>query len=271
MRIALIARPQWENSRPAFATGSRLISAPLQLLQCVDPDPQPLEAMKRTTSPWVVFTSPASVQAMDQWIEGTGVNPIMLPAMRLAAVGSGTRGAMLEMAEHRKMDGTFAWPIEQKEITVSATDDRADAAQLLQALDQQQEKEGFAWKDQTFLLAQGEDNRSALADGLRERGAHVMALAMYRRKDVAWPESIWNMIAQSGNGECGVVVTSSTVIARLMADVAAHGLNASHLTWCTQHAAIAEKLRSAGVVHIRRVALAPLSLEKDLFEHERHW
>lgn len=271
MRIALIARPQWESDHCAAQSHARLIDAPLQRLQCCEPQPQPFEAFARASSPWVVFTSPASVQAMDLWMAHTGIHPMQLARLRVAAVGSGTRQAIADMALHRPASAAHAWPVSMEHIIVSMSDERADAIELLRALDHQQQREGFSWQEQTLLLAQGENNRPTLADGLIQRGAHVMALAMYRRKDVPWTKAIWQMLTASRSGECGVVVTSSTVVPRLMADLDDHGVHRSHLVWCTQHAAIAEKLRAQGISQIRRVSLSPASLERDLFEHEHYW
>jgi uroporphyrinogen-III synthase len=271
MRIALIARPRWESDPAGPSHAARLIDAPLQLLTLCDPQPQAFEALGRTTHPWIVFTSPASVQAMDRWIAHTGINPMQWASLRLAAVGSGTRAAIIDVSAQHAVEPSCAWPLDHSQIIVSANDERADAAALLQSLDAEQQRLPFAWQDQTFLLAQGQANRPTLADGLAARGAHVIPLAMYRRQDVSWPAAIWQMIGQAGSGECGVVVTSSTVIARLMADLAAHGVDPAGLAWCTQHAAIAEKLRAHGLARVRRVSLQPASLEGDLFEHEHDW
>lgn len=247
------------------------MDAPLQRLQVCRPQAASLQAIARVSSPWVLFTSPASVEAMDLWIAHTGIHPMQTPKLRVAAVGSGTRQAIAEMVSKHHADMSRSWPISIDDIIVSASDEHADAIALLQALDERQRQEGFVWQDQSFFVAQGENNRPTLVDGLAARGADVMPLAMYRRMDVSWTDDIWRLIAASQPGEVGVVVTSSTVMPRLMGDLDAHGLNRSKLEWCTQHAAIAEKLRAQGVSRIRRVTLSATSLEKDLFESERCW
>lgn len=271
MRIAFITRPRWQLSAGHAYPSARLIDAPLQELSLCQPNPEVFKAICSAAHPWTVLTSPAAVEAMDRWVNATAINPMQIHKMRLAAVGSGTRQAIADLVARSNGNPLSAWPVQLQAVVTAADDTRADAASLLVALDQLQQQEGFVWQDQTMLLAEGANNRPTLAAGLAERGAHVIVAAMYRRNDVTWPDSIWQMLAKAKAGECGVVVTSSGVIERLIADLGLHGLGAQHLVWCTQHAAIAKRLYALGVQEVRRVALDSQALQADLFERSQYW
>lgn len=271
MRIALITRPQWESKASGPTGSSRLIDAPLQELQLCAPDPQTLKALLDASHPWVVFTSPASVQAMDRWVRATGIHPMQCKGLRVAAVGSGTRYAAMQVAAHHADDPSMRWAVNLDDAVVSLSDERADAHTLLAALDAFVDQHALKWNEQTLLVAQGEGNRPTLAEGLAQRHARVIATALYRRTDVPWSESVWSAIKSHPAGECGVVVTTSGVIDRLVSDCASHAVKPQHLVWCTQHAAIADRLHARGITHVRRVSLDAAHLEHDLFEGGSTW
>lgn len=287
---ALITRPQWDwsspigpgNERSATVTPSasavderstdeRLILAPLQRLSLCPPDKKLLDSFRWAHQQWLVLTSPASVQALDQWLFQSGVNIMFNPDMRIAAVGTGTKAQLAHYMTQNAADPARAWRIDMSKTVTSAVDEKADAVGLLSAMDTIYLREGFLWQEQRVLIAQGQDSRTTLADGLRERGATVLVANLYWRIDVPWADQVWQLIANASAGEVAVVVTSTTVIDRLVNDCATHQVPVAHLCWATQHAAIAERLRSIGIQSVRRVRLDATYLSGDLFNHEQYW
>lgn len=269
-----MARPQWQE--PVFETNlvghgdPRLINAPLQQLSLCPIDRKPLEVIRQADFPWLVLTSPASVQALAQWMAATQIDLMRIPGLRIAAVGAGTRNGLAEMSL-RQAGGENPGPLNLQTVITSAASDKANAHALLQALDGVQQQEHFDWKDQTILIVQGQDNRPTLHDGFLDRQARVTVLNAYRRQDVEWPSLIWTDIAASDTGEVGVVVTSTTVVDRLLKAFHDHRINPIKVVWCTQHAAIAEKLQQQGIAQVRYVQLDQDHLIHDLFEHEQYW
>ncbi len=285
-----MARPQWDWSSPIGAgddhspsvssspsileetlTDSRLINAPLQHLSLCAPDRHILDRFRWSQRQWLVLTSPASVQALDQWLFHTGINVMFNPDMRVAAVGSGTRAQLAHYIAQNSADPARAWRIDARRTVTSAIDEKADAVGLLAAMDEVCRRDGFYWQEQVVLIAQGQGSRVTLAQGLRERGATVLAANLYQRIDVSWPDSTWQMLSSAAPQEVAVVLTSTTVVDRLLQDYQAHQLDLNHVVWATQHAAIAERLRQRGIQSIRRIRLDTSHLAGDLFEHEQYW
>lgn len=290
LRTALIARPQWDWSSPVGAgndhspaissspsiheegiTDPRLVNAPLQHLSLCTPDRQILDRFRWSQRQWLVLTSPASVQALDQWLFHTGINVMFNPDMRVAAVGSGTNAQLAHYIAQNSADPARAWRINASRTVTSAVDEKADAVGLLAAMDAVCRRDGFYWQEQVVLIAQGQGSRATLVDGLRARGATVLVANLYRRIDVSWSDSIWAMLASAAPREIAVVVTSTTVVDRLLQEYQAHSLDTHQVVWATQHAAIAERLRQRGIQQIRRVRLDAPQLSGDLFEHEQYW
>lgn len=290
LRSALIARPQWDWSSPVGmgdghnpaiasspsiheegAADHRLVNAPLQHLWLCEPDRQLLDRFRWSQRQWLVFTSPASVQALDQWLFHTGINVMFNPDMRIAAVGSGTNAQLAHYIAENAADPARAWRINASRTVTSAVDERADAHGLLAALDAVCQRDGFYWQEQVVMIAQGQGSRATLVEGFRARGATVLVANLYRRIDVSWSDSVWAMLANAAPQEIAVVLTSTTVVDRLLQEYASHQLGLNHVVWATQHAAIAERLRDRGIQMIRRVRLDTSYLSGDLFEHEQYW
>lgn len=263
--VALLARPQWRGlaGEAAGPADPRVWAAPLQLLE---PDSE-AEALRSETlaflshpasTRWVIFTSPASVIAFQHWMQST--KPGTPPKFdRFAAVGTGT-------ADQMRRSGLQA----EGAIVVGADAATADAVATVKALAECLQSEGQAWAEQCFVVVGGANNRLTLIDELAKHGARVMALPLYSRRDVEWPDRVWKRLSECP-GETAVVVTSSTVVERLMQSLLTHGIDPASLTWATHHATIAAKLVAWGVSPIRRVRLDSAELSKDLFDHEQHW
>ncbi len=290
IRCALIARPQWDWSSPIGAGSDhipsvassasiqqeslgdpRLVGAPLQHLSLCPPDRRILDRFRWAQQQWLVLTSPASVQALDQWLFHTGINVMFNPDMRVAAVGSGTNNQLAHYISQNAADPARAWRINANRTITSAVDEKADAVGLLAAMDAVCRRDGFYWQEQMVLIAQGMGSRTTLVDGLRARGATVLVANLYQRIDVRWPDRIWAMLANAAPNEIAVVVTSTTVVDRLIQACGQHQLDLARVAWATQHAAVAERLKSRGIQPIRRVRLDPDHLSGDLFDHEQYW
>ena len=263
--VALLARPQWrglsgETSPPV---DPRIWSAPLQVLEPEsigeDLRSETLGFLSRPASTrWAIFTSPASVTAYEHWVQTTAQQPTT-QFDRFAAVGSGTADQMRRAV--LKTDSA---------IVVGADAATADALATVHAIADQVQSEGLAWKDQCFVIMGGTNNRPTLAEGLATLGATVMSLPLYSRRDVEWSDAVWKRLSESPR-ETAIVVTSSTVVDRLMQSLVTHGIDPVRLTWATHHETIAAKLVACGVSPIRRVRLDPPELSKDLFDYEQYW
>jgi len=238
----------------------RLLHAPLQMLKLCAVATAELAPIFAASNPWLVCTSPASVQALEARLREFGSDMLRLPRLRFAAVGSGTR------AQLAKRLGDESHP-----MVCPLSDETADANGLLGAFDSIQQSEGFVWSEQTVLIVEGQNNRPTLSDGLEARGAEVKAVGFYTRHDQDWNATIWSKFTQYPHTEVAVIVTSSGVLDRLINQCRMRGIDPTQLLWCTQHATIAARLQQAGCQRLRRVRLDPHYLTGDLFEHEFGW
>lgn len=263
--VALLARPQWRGlpGETAVPVDPRIWSAPLQVLEpeaiAGDLRSETLGFLSRPSSTrWAIFTSPASVTAYQHWVQSTEF-AITPEFDRFAAVGTGTADQMQRGA------------LQTDRATVVGDDAAtADALATVKAIADQLQSDGLAWKDQSFVIVGGVNNRPTLAQALAKHGAAVLSLPLYCRRDVEWSDVVWKRLSECPR-ETAIVVTSSTVIERLMQSLLTHGIDPVRLTWATHHATIAAKLVAYGVSSIRRVRLDPPELSKDLFEYEQYW
>ena len=270
MRQAWIVRPDWSVPQSFIDVQKRLRPMPLQHLELLPADPSLLAKLQAAACPWVVFTSPGSVHAFAMWSAQTGIHVLRQSAVRIAAVGSGTRDQLITEAAQQSQ-GVNPWRIDSNQILIADDADRADAQGLLAAFDGLAQREGLDWRRQTLLLAEAEGNRPILRGGFSQRGAQVLAARMYRRVDTQWPAAAWQELASTQPGEIGLVVSSSALARRLVELFHAHHLALTQAIWCTHHISIAQQLRTLGVEKIRRVRLGAYILDQDLFEHEHYW
>lgn len=263
MEFAVLARPQWRlplQSEAAPALDLRIISAPLQELELIPADPNVLKEHIQAPMPWLVFTSPASAVAFQAYLKEV-FQEFPFAMVRFVAVGAGTRDQLTELFTE----------LQRQEIVVSTEAEKADADTTLQALDQAIQKDRLSFSQQDFLVIEGQGNRPTLREGLTARQAKVRSLALYRRIDVQWPQSLWDRLAATPAGQAAIVVTSSPVIDRVIAAIRAKGLDPQKFQWCTQHATIANRLQKAGLGPIRRVRLDAQLISDDLFTHDCNW
>lgn len=263
MELAILARPQWRTpleGTPAPSQDPRVIAAPLQELVLLKADSMRLQSHLVSSNSWLVFTSPASVIALSSLAKQWALDLSTCPS-RYVAVGHGTRDQLLRTFHH----------LSQAQIVVSADAQTADAAHTLMALDAIVASESLQWGRQKFLLIEGCNNRPTLRDGLIARGTHAESFPIYERIDVDWPKGLWQQLARAKPGEVGIVMTSTTVIDRILQLMKARGLHPSGFRWCTQHFSIANKLMHEGLGPIIRVRLDAQHLTSDLFSHGNHW
>lgn len=263
MELAILARPQWRTpleGMPPTPPDPRVIVAPLQELVLRDVDSVKLQSHLASPSNWLVFTSPASVMALSALTKQWAID-LSAGASRYVAVGNGTRDQLLRAFHH----------LSQADVVVSADAETADAAHTLTALDALVARETLQWTLQKFLLIEGYKNRPILKDGLIARGAHAESFAIYERIEVDWPAALWQQLAQAKPAEVGIVMTSTTVINRMLQLMRAHGLSPSGFRWFTQHFSIATKLMHEGLGPIGRVRLDAQHLSSDLFSHGNNW
>lgn len=263
--VALLTRPQWRGlpGETSADADPRIWAAPLQWLE-----PEPIRGDRGvetigflshpSSTRWAIFTSPASVTAYQHWVQSTG-QAITAEFDRFAAVGTGTADQM------RRGVVQMGRP-----IVVGADASSADALATVKAIADQLRSEGLVWKDQSFVIVGGVNNRPTLSQELSHHGARVMSLPLYSRRDAEWPEVVWKRCSEFPQ-ETAIVVTSSTVVERLMQSLVTHGIDPARLVWATHHATIAARLLVYGVSPIRRVRLDQPELSKDLFEYEQHW
>lgn len=271
MRQALLVRPQWHDSPTAISRDLRVIAAPVQRLEPCSVEESVASTVTQANSPWLVFTSPASVQAFVRWTATQSIALARDSGVRVATVGSGTRDELSRAIQDHATDAHGAWALSLDNAISSASDEKADAMALLAALDSEHHRAPYAWSAQTMLVIQATDNRPVLSQGLRERGATVIDAALYRRVDIDWTADVWARIAQCPWSDSGVIVTSSTVVDRILTMMRAHQIRVEDIVWCTHHVTIAQRLQAAGIAKVRRVRLDHEHLVSDLFDHEYHW
>ncbi len=191
--VALLARPEWlglsaENPAP---TDPRIWPAPLQVLALEEgPSDQLLSALRTfaaqgSSTVWVVMTSPASVIAFAHW-SANRTFTFDRSRSRFAVVGSGT-------AEQMRRSGIGS----ENTVLVGGDASSADAVTTVGMIAAQLEREGALWQDQSFVVVGGMGNRPTLCDALRGQNAQVMALPIYTRQDVEWPEPLWAAAVRS--------------------------------------------------------------------------
>lgn len=271
MKQAVLVRPQWHDALARDAVDPRIVMAPLQVLRSCVPPSSVVSDFAQASSPWVVFTSPASVQAYARWSDADGIRWLRDPWVRVAAVGSGTCDELQREHIARHTPASDAWSFSIESVLHSETDEKADAKSLLAAFDAEHERSPFDWSAQTLFVIQAVDNRPTLADGLRARGAKVVETVLYERCDVEWGPAIWERLQSFEWSSTGIVVTSSGMVEKIIAQLVRRGVAVHELIWCTHHATIALRLQDQGLRPIRRVRLSPEHLLSDLFTHEHVW
>lgn len=270
IEAALLTRPVWQGEHLDFLD-ARILSAPLQELcacDCLATEVSEIEhALKSADSLWLIFTSPASVDAFFAWLarhrkihaafknQKTGL-------LRLAAVGEGTRDKIFHHPEAALFPG-----VKSQEIVVGEDAAHADARSLLAAI----KKSSLNVSAQNALLIQGKDSRPTLHDGLIESGFKVRTLSLYERITVSWNKAIYERLKAASPQTIAVVVTSSQAVDLALEQMKKAGVEPLAQVWATHHQTIAGLLKQKEWGQVLKVRLAPEALARDLFEHQSTW
>lgn len=224
---------------------------------------------RQAKSPWLVFTSPASVQAFAHWIAQIDLSVSRWPGLRFATVGSGTQQSLVALESIGFLNAA-----DRANVLSSADAHRADAVTLVSAMHARVTELGLAWPTQTVMVVEGCDNRPQLKESLAALGAQVMGLALYERVNVAWPQTVIQQLKAAQPGQVAVVITSTQALDLALRQIEEAGIDSSRLVWCTHHQSIAltlAQMRAGLQGRIRRVRLDPQALQEDLFSHEQYW
>lgn len=240
-RLVVITRPQAQAGALAsqvLALGREALLFPLLEIHPLD-DTAPLRAALQQLERYalVAFVSPNAIDAAfalrAQWPAG----------LALAVVGEGSRMAL---ASHGVNDGNAT-------ILRPADSRRSDSQGLLEVLDKS------ALRGREVLIIRGESGRELLADELRAAGAHVTAVAAYRRcvppLDARRREQLARLIETPGDW----IVTSSEALRNLVAMVGQVGggdavakMQQQH--FLLPHVRIAETAHMLGFLNITQTA-----------------
>jgi uroporphyrinogen-III synthase len=208
-------------------------------LPAFDFGPAPDEAAARATLKALadfdvaVFVSPQAARAAaalidGRWPEGTAI----------AAVGSGTRAAVLSAIDGADRATTFA----------PAAADRSDSgSESLWPVLQQ------VPRLRRVLLLRAQAGREWLTERLAQAGATVVPLAVYSRNEFAPPAQLRSQLAQAAPGGLSSVISSSDAVGSLvrMLNVQPEVLRALQRgPAMAAHPRIAERLRAAGFARV---------------------
>ena len=191
----VVTRPAAQAGRfleLARAAGAACIAYPTLQIDRIALDDETRARLRSRSWDWAIFTSANAVEsALEQC-----PSPL---AMRQAAVGRATARAL-----------------EQHGLKVDARPESANSEGLLEL------PEFAELAGRGVLLVKGSGGRELLHDALRERGADVLELEVYRRS-VASPTAaaaVQLRLALSGTGPLVVAVTSAEVLQSLLDHVA---------------------------------------------------
>lgn len=215
------------------ALGARVVALPTIAIEAVTTPALREQAVRLLgEADRVVFVSPAAVDAGLALFRAAGAVPS--PGLRVAAVGAGTAGVL----------AAAGWTVDD----VPAEGSGADA--LLEA--------GLhRIAGERVLIVRGDGGRERLADGLRERGATVRYLPVYRR--VAPEIDVAPALAGWRDGWLRyTIVTSATGLRhllRVLDPVAQAALRRTRVA--TVSPRLADLLRASGFAYPPRLASDP--------------
>jgi len=170
--VAVVTRPQpqadeWVQRLQALGQPAQAL--PLMRIEPLAADAPDLQAAwaALASQSLVMFVSPNAVL---RFFAAAPAGAHWPAATRAGATGPGTQAALLEQ-------GVPAELVDAPRADAARFDAETLWTQVLQRRD---------WSGRAVLIVRGEDGRDWLADTLRQAGAHVSALAAYRRLPPAW-------------------------------------------------------------------------------------
>ena len=164
--------------------GAEVVFCPMLAFTQPD-DSRPLEACweRLEEFDWVLFTSANGVHTFLQALHGRGLDVRALGRSRLGAIGSGTAQALAQ------------WHLNPDCVPKESV-----AEGFLAAL------EGFPLKGRRILLARAQEARERLPEGLRQRGAEVEVVPVYK---TVTPNILPETVAQARGAEWVLLASSS--------------------------------------------------------------
>ncbi|MEO5569068.1 MAG: uroporphyrinogen-III C-methyltransferase [Gemmatimonadaceae bacterium] len=246
--VALRGEISWFESRPLFgkrivvtratampgtlaellrARGAEVIEVPSTEIEALDQARIDRAVNALTTYAWIVLTSVTGVRFFKGALDRAGLDARAFANARVAAIGPATAKALAEIG-----------------IKPDLTPDRFVAEALLEAMRGADNVRGGR-----VLIATAEDARPVLPDGLRELGAEVDVIAMYRSRVVTDGAEIDALKAAIDAGSVtAVTFTSASAVSGFVAQVGrerARGVRAISIGPVTSDAARAAGLTIA--------------------------
>ena len=170
--------------------GAEVIEAPATRIESLDPGPLRAAISHLDAYDWLIFTSQNGVDIFWSALRECGLDARSLAAVRVAAVGPVTAGALLERG-----------------IAVDVTPERFVAEGVLQALTEQE-----AIADARVLYIAAEGARDVLPNGLMTLGARVDVVTAYRSTpDDAGYEAMRSFAARADDRAVAAFTSASAV------------------------------------------------------------
>ena len=216
--VSLREQISWFESRPLFgkrivvtrasampgtlsallrAQGADVIEAPSTEIEPMDQGPVDAAVTELSSYDWLVFTSPTGVRFFREAMDRAGLDARALAYTEIAAIGPSTAKAVRELG-----------------VRADLVPERFVAESLLEAM-AEEEVDGAR-----VLIATADDSRDVLPKGLREQGAHVDVVRMYRSVVVTAGAEVEALRVAIDEGEVDAVTfTSASTVNGFVAQV----------------------------------------------------
>jgi uroporphyrinogen III methyltransferase/synthase len=214
--VSLREEISWFESRPLFgkrivvtratampgtlsaalrARGADVIEAPSTEIEPLDQAPLDAAVAELSSYDWLVLTSATGVRFFRQAMDRAGLDARALAYTEVAVIGPSTGKALRELGVYPDLIPT-----------------RFVAESLLEAM-REEDIDGAR-----ILIATADDSRDVLSDGLRDQGAHVDVVHMYRSRLVTAGDSVERLRAAIDAGAVdGVTFTSASTVSGFVA------------------------------------------------------
>ncbi|MFL5614154.1 MAG: uroporphyrinogen-III C-methyltransferase [Gemmatimonadaceae bacterium] len=221
----LVTRAQSPRSRLAAelaAAGAEVVEAPATWIEALEPGKLRASISHLDAYDWIVFTSQNGVAIFWDQLRNCGLDARALAGLRVAAVGPATADALLERG-----------------IVVDVTPERFVAEGVLDVMGARNDL-----RDARVLYIAAEGARDVLPNGLRDLGARVDVVPVYRSTpDRNGTAAIRQFVAEGGGRVIAAFTSASAV--RAFMDVA--GSEARRVPAATIGPATSAAAREAGL------------------------
>ncbi len=185
--------------------GAEVLAMPAIRIEAMDPAPLRAALAHHDRYQWLIFTSRNAVQIVFDELDHLGLGADVLHGIRVVAVGPKTAEALKEHG-----------------IQVAVTPERYVAEGVLDALSRRSDVRGAR-----FLYAAAEAARDALPSGLRDMGAEVDVVHIYRAASGSGSDEAREVRARLERGTIDLVTFASGSAVRAFVD--AVGMEAARL------------------------------------------